>query len=137
MQLAILALAAFAAAPVSPQVDVGRANWNAFPELRRSPRELPMAAMVAQVETFLRDGRCALAGQTAHRFDITIPYLVLVEPDGSPSRVVVADIGCPVLETYVGSVVIALAREGDFRPTGESRARWYGSSFNFNLTTSH
>lgn len=137
MQLVLLALAAFASVPNSVQVDVGRADWSAFPELRRTARDLPMATMVAHVETILREGRCVLAGQSANRFDITVPYLVLLEPNGSTSRVVVADIGCPALETYVGSVVIALAREGDFPPTGERRARWYGSNFNFNLSTAY
>ena len=137
MQLALIALAAFAPAPVNAQVDVGRADWSAFPQLRRAARELPIATMVEHVETILRERNCEISGQAPHHFDITIPYLVLLEPNGSPSRIVVADIGCPALETYVGSVVLALAREGDFSPTGESRARWYGSSFNFNLSTSH
>ena len=136
MSLALLALAAFASTPAI-QVDVGRANWSAFPEPRRAERELPVAAMVAEVETILRERQCEIPGQSADQFNITIPYLVLLEPNGSASRVVVADFGCPPLETYVGLLVGALARDGTFRPTGDSRARWYGSNFNFNLTTSH
>jgi len=136
MSLALLALAAFASIG-NVQVDVGRADWAAFPELRRGSRELPVAAMISRVETILRERQCQLAGQDHQRFDITVPYLVLVEPDGSTERVVVADMGCPALETFVGSLVAALAAEGNFRPTGESQARWYGSNFNFNLRTSH
>ena len=136
MSLTLLALAALASVP-DVQVDVGRANWGAFPELRRDARELPVAAMVGTVETILRERQCELSGQEASRFNITVPYLVLLEPNGTARRIVVADIGCPALETYVGSLVTALAHEGDFRPTGEGRARWYASNFNFNLATSH
>ena len=136
MSLTLLALAALASVP-DVQVDVGRANWSAFPEARRNARELPVGAMVGTVENILRDRRCELAGQEAGRFNITVPYLVLLEPNGTTRRVIVADIGCPAIETYVGSLVAALAQEGNFRPTGEGRARWYASNFNFNLTTSH
>ena len=137
MKTALLALVALFSASGDVQVDVGRADWNSFPALQRADRELPMGAMLSRVEAILRERQCQLPGQSPRRFDITVPYLVLLEPDGSTNRVVVADIGCPALETYVGSIVTALAREGDFRPTGDARARWYASNVNFNLTTAH
>ena len=137
MNMTLLAVAAFLSVPGSVQVDVGRADWTAFPELRRTARELPFGTMVGRVETILRERQCQLPGQSPERFDITVPYLVLLQPDGTVNRVVVADIGCPAIETYVGSIVVALAEQGDFRPTGEGQARWYGSNFNFNLSTSH
>ena len=58
---------------------------------------------------------------------------MLVEPDGSAARVVVAEIGCAPLESYAGLVVLELARKGDFASTGEKKAKWYGSILNFNL----
>ena len=137
MKTAMLALAAFFSVSGNVQVDVGRADWSSFPALQRANRQLPMSVILTRVEAILRERQCRLPGQSPTRFDITVPYLVLVEPDGSTSRVVVADMGCPALETYVGSIVAALAREGDFRPTGDARARWYASNFNFNLTTAH
>jgi hypothetical protein len=115
------------------QVDVGRANWTALPPLASVERVMPSPEMVDRVETMLESGACTIPGQSAKKFDITIPYAVLVEPDGSAGRVVVAETGCAELETYVGIIVSAMAREGDFQPTREAKARWFASELNFNL----
>lgn len=133
--MTFLLIAAVAAA-VSNQipVDAGRADWSAYPAASLAPRQLPTPAMVARVETLLRERTCRLHGQSADAFDIDVPYLALVRPDGTLARIVVADIGCPALETLVGQVVLGRAQAGDFRPTGETQARWYASNVNFNFT---
>lgn len=115
------------------QIDVGNANWSAFPPLRAKERPLPTRDMVDKVETILETGRCKIAGQSARRFNITIPYAVLVEPDGQARRAVIGGTGCAELETLVGAVVMAMAREGDFTPTREAKARWFASEINFSL----
>lgn len=112
------------------QVDVGRAEWDKMPSLKVD-RRLPTAEMVGQVEAMLTSGKCAMKGQTARKFDITVPYAVLVEPDGGARRVVVAETGCAPLESYVGLVVLTMADQGDFRSAGQDRARWYSSELNF------
>jgi hypothetical protein len=122
-----------ASAGGSLQVDVGRANWNALPPLKAVERVLPTPDMVDRVETMLDSGTCKIAGQSAKRFDITVPYAVLVEPDGTTQRILVGETGCPALETFVGTVVVAMADAGDFKPTREPNARWYASELNFNL----
>jgi hypothetical protein len=122
-----------AAAEPALQVDVGHANWSAMPPLRAERRNLPTAEMIGRVQEMLASGQCALAGQTAHRFDLNIPYAVLVEPDGRARRVVVAESGCQSLETYVGRIVLAMADAGDFKRTGESEARWFASAVNFSF----
>jgi len=114
-------------------VDVGRANWTALPPLKAVERVMPSPEMVDRVETMFESGACTIRGQSAKKFDITIPYAVLVEPDGSARRVVVAETGCAELETYVGVIVSAMAREGDFKATGQAKARWFASELNFNL----
>ena len=145
MKTAMLTLSAFlstaaSAIPVSVpadvQIDVGQANWSTFPGLRPEPRNLPVGAMLARVETLLRDRECVIQGQNHRRFDITVPWLVQVEPDGRLSRLVVADMGCRPLEVYVATLVVALAQRGDIRPPAEPVQRIYASEFNFNLTTS-
>ncbi|HEX8574246.1 MAG TPA: hypothetical protein VF759_16010 [Allosphingosinicella sp.] len=115
------------------QVDVGRADWNGMPRLKRAARQLPTPAMVARVEQMLATRACTFPRQNARKFDITVPYAVLVEPEGRARRVVVADSGCPALETYVGQLILGMARDGDFKATGEAKARWYSSALNFNL----
>jgi hypothetical protein len=134
MSLLIAAAAAAAMANQIP-VEAGRANWGDYPAASLAPRQLPTMAMVTQVETMLRDRTCRMRGQRADEFDIDVPYLALVQPDGSLARVVVADMGCPELETLVGEVVLSRAQAGDFRPTGAAEAQWYASNINFNLSS--
>lgn len=115
------------------QIDVGTGNWSALPPLKAETVRLPTPDMVNRVERMLASGECRFEGHTRRRFDITVPYAVLVEPNGKASRAIVAQMGCPALEAFVGGVVLKLARRGDFDPTGESEARWFSSNLNFNL----
>ena len=131
-----------AAAPVAPappvpnvQVDVGRFDPADFPEADMRERRMPHHAMLTRVENILRERRCRLDGQSHRRFDIRVPYVVRLAPDGTPERFVVADIGCQPLESFVGRVILELARVGDFRPTGGSEAQWYRSELRFILGT--
>jgi hypothetical protein len=115
-------------------VDVGRADWKSLPSLKTAGRPLPTPLMVEKVENLLASGKCKLKGQSANRFDITIPYAVLVKPDGSSNNVIVGETGCAELESLVGVVVLQLAREGEFRPSaGDKQPRWLASAINFNL----
>ena len=142
MKLALLALAAFLSTPTPTpvaddiRIDVGRANWSEFPQLVPEPRDLPMGEMLVRMERMLRSRECVLAGQRYTRFDVTVPWLVQVEPDGRLSRLVIADMGCRALEVYVADLIINLARRGDIRPPAAPEQRVYASDFNFNLTTS-
>ena len=126
-----------AAAPVAPvpnvQVDVGQFDPATFPEAEMRERRMPHHAMLTRVEDILRERRCRLDGQSHRRFDIRIPYVVMLTPDGTPTRFVVADIGCQPLESFVGRVILELARVGDFRPTGASAPQWYRSELRFIL----
>lgn len=125
--------AALQAATPQIQVDAGRGDWSAFPPLQRVSRPLPTVNMVTAVERLLAEQACSFPGQSPSRFSIDVPFAALVEPDGSTRRIVVQDVGCPGLETMVGQAAVVLARNGDFRPTGESRARWYRDTISFNL----
>ena len=142
MKLALLAFSALLSTPApttlsvpaNVQIDVGQAQWATFPDLRPEPRNLPTGAMLTRVESILRERECEMRGQTWRRFDITVPWLVQVEPDGRLSRLVVADMGCRPLEVYVATLVVALAQRGDIRPAVGREQRIYASEFNFNLT---
>jgi hypothetical protein len=129
---AMIAVALLGSTP-GVQVDVGRINRQALPPLQAVERSLPTPTMVENVEKILESGQCNLPGQSSRRFDITVPYAVLVEPDGSAGRVVVQETGCAPLESYVGLLVMRLASEGDFAKSRAPRARWYTSEINFNL----
>jgi hypothetical protein len=128
---ALLAASTPANPPVDVEVDVGRFEPGHFTEARLRERRMPHDRMLRRVETILREGQCTLSGQTHRRFDIRVPYVVRLEPDGTATRFVVADLGCAPLESFVGQVVIELARARDFRPTGADGPEWYSSELRF------
>jgi hypothetical protein len=130
---AIIALTLLLSSAQGVQVDVGRIDQKALPPLQAAARALPTPAMVEGVEKILASGQCSMQGQSAQRFDITVPFAVRVEPDGSAGRVVVQETGCAPLESYVGLIVGRMASEGDFSKSRGPKARWYTSELNFNL----
>jgi hypothetical protein len=113
-------------------VETGRANWTKLPKLETGNRMLDYAPLAAEVERMLKEKQCTLPGQSARRFDITIPYAVLVEPNGQISRVLVSDMQCKPLEALVGEAAIAIAQGVQPGP-GAQKALWYASEVNFNL----
>jgi hypothetical protein len=128
----LLAMLAPASAPaVNIDVDVGRFDPSDFPELIRLERRMPEAEMVRRVEAMLSDGRCTIAGATDRRFNIVVPFAILMEADGTPDSVVVHEAGCEALEILVGQIVLAQLGRGDFRPQHEAGERWYVSELGF------
>jgi hypothetical protein len=116
------------------RIDVGNADWNNYQALP-APRGLPIAVMVGHVETILRERQCDLEGQSARHFEIRVPWIVQVQPDGRVSRIVVADMDCRPLEAYVANLVVVLAQQGQIRAQPGAEPRWYRSEFEFNLAS--
>lgn len=135
MRTAVAAIALMlAGSPVQAQsVDIGKVAWSKLPALKEKPSRLDYAQLVERVETVLSTGKCPIKGASPRRFDITVPYAVLIEPNGKASRIVVSQMNCAGIETLVGETVLARSDAGDFLPTGEAKARWYVSALNFTL----
>ena len=131
--LTAIVSALLATSTIIPAVDVGRFNPEAFPEAEMRERRMPLHTMLSRVEAILRERQCQLEGQNHRRFDIRVPYVVRLEPDGTPTRFVVRDLGCVPLESFVGQVILELARVGDFQPTGAAEADWYTSELRFTV----
>ena len=116
---------------VDVEVDVGLFEPEDFPEMVRLERYMPHGDMVARVERMIADGRCTLTGATQSRFNIVVPYAILMEPDGTPNSVVVRESGCASLETLVGQIVLSQLERGDYVPSHEQGDRWYVSEVAF------
>jgi hypothetical protein len=129
----LAALVAVSAPAAGQTVEVGRANWSKLPKLEIGDRMFNYEPLVTEVERMLREKQCDLPGQSARRFDITVPYAVLIEPNGQISRVLVSEMDCKPLETLVGETAIVLAQSARPTPSGAQKARWYASEVNFNL----
>lgn len=110
---------------------VGRFDPADFPNAQKIERRMPHADLNSRVERILGQGQCKLAGQTKTRFDIVVPYAVLMESSGKPIKVVVKDISCNPIERLVGEIGSELASAGDFKSSHQSGNRWYVSEAYF------
>ncbi len=128
-----IALMLLSTVTVTPQVEVGRFDPDRFPAATMRERRIPYEALLAPIEEILRERRCTIDGQTYRRFDIRIPYLVRLSPDGTATRFVVRDLSCAPLETLAGHIMLDLARFGDFRPTGRSQPSWFVGELRFTV----
>jgi hypothetical protein len=126
-----LSAAAFLMLASSVPVDVGKFDNKDFPDLITLERRMPHQTMVNRVEQILAKRQCDLQGQSQQRFDISVPYVISMEPGGTAKRIVVKDIGCAPLEKLVGQIVAAQAARGDFPVKHEAGERWYGSEIAF------
>lgn len=132
LSLLIAAMLLASAAQPEIRVDVGKVDLATLPALENSGPEVPTRAMVERVERILASGHCKIRGNTSRRFDIDVPFALLLEEDGSASQVVVSDLGCPELETFAGIVALEMANRRYLQPAGEAKGQWYGSILNFN-----
>jgi hypothetical protein len=128
----ITALLLLAATPTTyAPLFVGRFDPADFPNAQKIERRMPHADLNNRVEKILSEKRCSLEGQTKTRFDIVVPYAVLMDPAGKPEKVVVQDLGCAPIESLVGQIGSELANAGDFKIAHNSGRRWYVSEAYF------
>jgi hypothetical protein len=127
MVITILAAAAMSGIPV----DVGRFDQSQFPNATKVERRMPHAELTHRVDRILAAGQCELPGQSKMRYNINVPYAVLMQPSGEVTRVVVKEIGCAPIELLVGQVALELSRAGDFRTSHQQGERWYVSELHF------
>ena len=120
-----------ASTPTYAPLYVGRFDPADFPNAQKVERRMPYADLNDRIEKILREKRCSLDGQTKTRFDIVVPYAVLMDTSGKPEKVVVKDIGCEPIERLVGEIGSELANAGDFKVAHSSGTRWYVSEAYF------
>lgn len=125
------AMLMLAATPTYAPLFVGRFDPADFPNAQKVERRMPHADLNHRIEKILSENRCSIAGQTKSRFDIVVPYAVLMSPAGKPEKVVVKDLGCEPIERLVGEIGSELANAGDFKVAHNSGRQWYVSEAYF------
>lgn len=126
----LLSLLLATSSPTYAPIFVGRFDPADFPNAQKVERQMPHAELDHRVEKILSD-ECKLPGQSKIKYNITIPYAVLLDPAGKAKKVVVKDISCPSLEKLVGQVGSELSRLGDFKIAHSEGERWYVSDVYF------
>jgi hypothetical protein len=126
-----IALAAMAVPAAAQTVETGTTEWDKLPAAKLGSDDIDYNRLVRWATQELQNPACRTGGMRPNKFDIDEPYAVLLQPDGTVSRIVVREMGCPGLNTVVGSTLADLAKRGKFRPTGEKTPLWYGGRLSF------
>ncbi len=125
------ALLLILASPTYAPIYVGKFDPADFPDAQKIERRMPHADLNNRIEKILSEKRCTIEGQTKTRFDIVVPYAVLMDASGKPERVVVKDLGCAPIERLVGEIGSELANAGDFKAARSGTRSWYVSEAYF------
>lgn len=129
--LLLLGLLALAVPATAQTVETGRTNWSKLPRVKKKSRPLDEALLTDWTQRLLATGECKIPRMRPDRFDVDVPYAVLVEPNGTVKRILIAETGCAGLNSLIGSTVYDWAQKGDFGPTGQQQALWYAGRITF------
>jgi hypothetical protein len=127
-------LAMCLAAPALAQsVEVAEGNWAGIPEVKPYDPNVRIADdTMKRIERIVQTGDCPAIGRR-DRVRLNAPFLVQFGPRGKAEKVVVKRLGCPEVESIVGSVVLARLKDGFYKPTGENRTGWYRSAIEYQM----
>jgi hypothetical protein len=130
----LLPLAALAAPAAAQKVETGTTEWDKLAPAPMGIDDTDYSRLVRWTAQELKDPACRRKGWRPERFDVEEPYAVLVEPNGSVSRIIVKEMGCPALNTVIGSTLADMVKRGKFKPTGQPQPLWYGGRLSFAAT---
>jgi hypothetical protein len=126
-----IAVAALAAPAAAQTVETGTTEWDKLPAAKMGTDDVDYNRLVRWAATELGKPECKVPGMRPTKFDIDEPYAVLLEPNGNVKRIIVKEMGCPGLNTVIGSTLADLAKRGKFRPTGQPQTLWFGGRLSF------
>ena len=114
------------AAPASAQtVEFASGDWRNIPEMRTEPGAAVDSNAVAAIAEMIDRGECTIPGQRRGELDMTVPFLVLFETNGSIERLVIHQLGCARAEGVLAGAVLRMVQHGMFEPVGGRREGWF------------
>lgn len=134
LSLLMVPLAALAVPAAAQTVETGTTEWDKLVPARMGVDDLDYHRLVRWTAQELQDPSCRGKGMRPDRFDIDEPYAVLLEPNGTVRRIIVKEMGCPALNTVIGSTLADMAKRGKFKPTGQPQALWFGGRLSYAVT---
>ena len=112
-------------------VEVVTGDWSDLPYLKQRGSEKISPMAVAQIHEVVRTGTCTLAGQGKKRLNMTVPFAVQFEPNGTLNKIIIPKMNCAPVESIMGRVLLDLVNSGEYRSTGENQTGWYRSEISF------
>ena len=122
---AALLVGSYSAAAATVESATG--DWSNIPWAERRSFNIITGDAVEKIHQAFADGSCKMRGQSKNRLNLRVPFLMKFAPDGSVERIVIRKLGCPSVESVLGSSLLNQVKGGDYRATGENEALWYRS----------
>lgn len=127
MMLGLGLLIAAGGTASAQSLEVAQGDWSEVPAIRAKGEARVTAGLVERLHTLAGESDCKVPGFERRRINLTVPFVIRFTPQGGVERIVLRGMGCPQLESLLGTVVLRMAQAGEFRPTGENQERWYRS----------
>jgi hypothetical protein len=128
----ILALTVGAASPVV--VETASGDWSKLRRLQTLGSDQLDTKVMVRLHQIASQGQCSLPGYSAGRLDLRLTFAAQYDPGGSLQRIVIPKLNCPEAEGIIGGALLAMMRDGDYRPTGKNPRGWYRGQFGFSIT---
>ena len=130
MFVAAAALLLGSASASAATIEVGTGDWSNIPEMRQLVDSIDSNTVAAIHET-IESGECKIEGQREGDLDMTVPFLVQFDANGSVQRLVIEKMGCAKAEGILAGALLKLIDRGGFRPVGGMQQGWFRSQVSF------
>jgi len=131
MRITALALFLASVPAAAATVEVADGNWSYLPQLEKRGNFHLSPEAITTIHAMAMTGECNLPGKNGNELDLTVPFAVHFNPDGSLNRIVMKRLGCPKVEGVLGGVLIDMIQSGEYRATGANQDGWYQSDVSF------
>lgn len=128
MITACLAAAVAAGPAAAQQVSVASGDWSNIPEIEQRGMSRISVRAVDAITKAVEAGGCPAAARPKG-VALSIPFLVEFAPSGEVRHIVLQNMSCPEVESLVGGALLQLAKEREYRATGENALGWYRGQF--------
>ena len=121
-----------AATPVAAQtIQTAGGDWSNIPEMRQQVGATVDGDAVAAIAEMVDRGECTIAGQRRGNLDMSVPFLVKFNADGTIDQIVVHSIGCARAEGLLAGAAIRMMRQRAFEPAGGPHEGWFRGELSF------
>lgn len=125
------ALLAGSVAASAATVEVATGDWSTLPVLKSRNFDSISPRAIGRIHEIVARGECDMPGQSKRRLDLTVPFAVHFQPNGTLDRVIIPRMNCEKIESIMGRVLLDLVEGGEYKATGENPEGWYRSEISF------
>ncbi len=123
-------------AATAATVEVATGDWSGLPVLKTRNFDSISPRAVGRIHEIVARGECTLPGQNKRKLDLTVPFAVHFQPNGTLDRVIIPRMNCEKIESIMGRVLLDLVESGEYKSTGENSEGWYRSAISFSNSRS-